>query len=60
MQFCGKILVRVCLYAQGLADGKHLEEERKLVAIPFADLCGHQSLVVLNQVEQSPFRLDIF
>ena len=60
MQLFRKLLIRVCLYTQGLADGEHFEEERKLVAIPFADLCGHQRFVVLDQVEQCPFRLDVF
>ena len=50
VQLLSKLLVRMCLDAEGLVDGQDLEEEWQLVLIFLADLLGHESLVVLYEV----------
>ena len=60
MQRLGKLLVRVSLYTQGLIYRKYFEEERKLISIFLADFSGHQSLIVLHQIEERPLSGYIF
>jgi hypothetical protein len=59
MELLGQLLVGVGLDAQGLANGEHLEEEGKPSSIALSDLCRHQSLVILDEIEESPLSLEV-
>lgn len=59
MQLNSKLLVRMCLDAQGFVDGQNLEKERQLPAISLGDFRRHQRLVVLDEIKQCSLRLKI-
>jgi hypothetical protein len=59
MELLGQLLVGVGLDAQGLAYREHLEEKGKSSSIALSDVRGHQSLVILDEIEKSPLSLHV-
>ena len=59
MELFSELLVGMRLYAQGLVDGQNLEQEWQLVLIALSNVCREQSLVVLDQVEECSFCLEV-
>lgn len=60
MELFRQLLVGMGLDTERFADGQHLEQEGETAPIALTDLCGHQSLVVLNEIEQGALSLDVF
>lgn len=60
MKLLCQLLVGVGLDAQRLANGEHLEEERKSASISLTDFCGQKGLVVLYEIEEGALGLGVF
>ena len=60
MKPLGEFLVRVRLNAQRFPDRQDLEQERKLIVVSLAHFRRHESLVVLDHVEEDALGLVVF